>query len=531
VSSCARILTIGAFFVSCLDAQSSAPYVSQVLSWSSVFNQPVYGNGGTPTTVPHAVASVFGYSAPLPLSPNGSTSNTLASSNFTAATSFVQVNNAINSSIATALGVIPMASPAVGVVPQKDPATGVNDVPGTTTLGMVFTERAETIGKGKLYIGVTHQDFHFTSLNGQSLNGLQVLWPGQWQSGVYTNSGSFVTTSPATFRIGMDVRLSQNVAFITYGISDRVDVSVGLPVVHAAVAARTYDGILYSGDGNGDDSTSNPNSWSAGTFTPGGLVSPTTNFTLPNIGQSSLGKTGFGDTLIRLKARVLKNNRVVVAVGGDLRLPTGDAQNYLGTGAISVRPFAALSLKVLPTHGILFAPHFYAGWQFSGRSVLGGQLQASCRQPDGTLDPCGQQIPIPQGDYYATPFTTTKDFLPDVFSWAVGSEVAFGRRTTVTFDILGSDIGWIHGAPTLVNGSSSGISPITNQLTSATGLTNFDAAGNPLPPTSYSQFSGAFGFKRRVIGNLVFTFNELVRFDSNGLTARLSPLYGFGYTF
>jgi hypothetical protein len=48
---------------------------------------------------------------------------------------------------------------------------------------------------------------------------------------------------------------------------------------------------------------------------------------------------------------------------------------------------------------------------------------------------------------------------------------------------------------------------------------------------SFGQYSGAFGYKARIIGNLVATFNLLVRFDNNGLTARTTPLYGLSYTF
>ena len=48
---------------------------------------------------------------------------------------------------------------------------------------------------------------------------------------------------------------------------------------------------------------------------------------------------------------------------------------------------------------------------------------------------------------------------------------------------------------------------------------------------SFGEYSGAFGYKARIISNLVATFNMLVRFDSNGLTAHLTPLYGLGYTF
>jgi hypothetical protein len=505
-------------------AQSQAPpNLFNALSWSSVFNQTVYNSSGKSIGVLNqAVPNVYAFGANGSTISLGSVGATLPVPSFQVDTSIVKVNNAVNSSIATALSLIPLASPASGVIYQTDPATGVQ-LPAASTLGTVFTERAETIGKRRWYFGVTHQDFHFTKLNGQSLNGLQVVYPGGTPSGIKNLAGTGNLSSfPATFDVGMDVRLSQNLLVATYGITDRLDVSVGIPMVHAAVAARTYNGIIYDGDGAAGQTgatVANPNCWCAGTFNPGAYVSPTINFTLPNIGQSNLGKTGIGDVLFRLKGTVVQNSHIGVAVGGEVRAGTGKAQDYLGTGTTSVKPFAALSLYTAPSHGIVFAPHVNVGWQFSGQSVLGGQLQPNTLT--ATMND-GSGIVT----YNGAPLTATKGYLPDVFSWAVGTEVALGRRNTLVADILGNDIGWIHGAPSLVSGSFAGYSPTTLQAVNATGL----MAGANLT-TSFSQYSGSFGYKARLVGNLVLTFNALVRFDSNGLTARFAPLYGLGYTF
>jgi hypothetical protein len=332
------------------------------------------------------------------------------------------------------------------------------------------------------------------------------------------NGSTTLTSFPATFNIGMDVRLSQDVAFITYGVTNRFDLSVGLPLVHSAVAARTYNGILYDGGGLGAEtgSSANVNCWCAGTFNPGYFVNPATNFTLPGtIGLASLSKTGFGDLLLRGKGTVLQNQHAAIAVGADLRFATGDAEDYLGTGTTSIKPFVAASLYVPALHSIVFAPHLNLGWQFSGQSVLGGQLQPNTLTATTTSGIV---------TYDGAPLTATKDYLPDVFSWALGSEIAFGRHNTVIVDILGNEIGLVHGAPSLVSGSAQGFSPTTLASVTATGLTGTGK-------TSFSQYSGAFGYKVRVIGNLVFTFNALVRFDDNGLTARFTPLYGLGYSF
>src|SRR5579884_4220708 len=308
-----RIYVLTALAITSLRAQSSAtlpnpaPSLFDVLSYSSVFNQKVYDASGDQIgLLSNAVPNVYAYK-PTPnvaLSDlSGSELYSLKLEDFTVDTSIMKVNSAVNSSIATALGLIPLPSPASGVIYARDPSTGL-EVQAPGTLGPIFTERAETIGRHRIYIGFSHEDFHFTKLNGESLNAIQVLYPGGDASGV-TNKGTTLTSYPATFDLGMDVRLSEDVAFVTVGVTDRLDLSVGLPVVHAAMAARTYNGILYNGGGLGAEAgnATNVNCWCAATFNPGALVmkNPAEDFTQPDINHSSLSKTGFGDLLVRAK--------------------------------------------------------------------------------------------------------------------------------------------------------------------------------------------------------------------------------------
>jgi hypothetical protein len=132
--------------------------------------------------------------------------------------------------------------------------------------------------------------------------------------------------------------------------------------------------------------------------------------------------------------------------------------------------------------------------------------------------------------YIGAPFTTSKGYLPDVFSWAAGAELALGRRSTLIADILGNQIGWIHGIQNTVTQSESSnqeqtvISPYTQQPATATGLVS---AGR----VSFGQYSGSFGYKARLPLNLVASANFLVRFDNNGLVGRFTPLFGLGYSF
>jgi hypothetical protein len=518
---------IGAY-AQCSSPQTAAN-VSQVIISSTVTCLPIQAvtasNGATftptATTSTHAfnqiLLNVFSDTQAGNFANNAINNNP---SSYAIPAGQAALSSALSANIAVALSVIPVESPTSGYIYKTEPTTG-QLLPVTGTLGPIFTKRAETIGKGKFYFGVTHQDYHFTSFNGQSLNGMSILYAGNQTSNIQV-SGNSTATAPATINLALDVRLSQDLAFLTYGVTNHFDVSLGVPLVHSAVASTAYNGVIYAGTGVG--LTEGGRCWCVDTFTPGSFA-----LALPGIGSSSLGKTGIGDVVLRFKDAVLERPNVVLAVGADLRLPTGDAQNYLGTGTTSIKPFAALSLyKALP-YGIVFAPHADVGWQYFGRSVLGGTLQGT---PQTATLSDGSSV-----NYYGPPFTSTKGYLPTIFSWAVGTEVALGRSNTVIADVIGNEIGWGHGIQTLqsqpitctwqgVNNNMPFSCPAPAGAQAMT--SSFTAAPSR---SSFGQYSGAFGYKRRVFRGLVATFQVLVRFDNNGLVARVAPLYGLGYDF
>jgi len=494
-------------------AQATAPNVFDVVPYSALTSSGAFA---TVTSYGGSPCALVGGPPPSPCS--------FQPGNFQALKSVVNLSTSLDASIATALSVIPLASPASGVITKIDPQTGA-ELPSSSTLGPIFTERAETIGKHKFYIGISSQNFHFKTINNQSLNSLTLLDPGGQTTAIQAN-GTALTTFPSTFNVAADVSLAQNVAFLTYGVTNRFDISVGLPVVHAAVSSRAYNGLIYVGDGVGDQKgSSQPNCWCASTFTPGSApLSPTgqvngSGLFLPQMNYSNLAKTGFGDMLLRFKGNVLERSNVALALGVDLRLPTGDENNFLGTGAVAVKPFAALSLYTKQlSNGIVFSPHINVGWQIAGKSILGGGVTGA--------------TPVPLSNGFSAlgpPLLTTKDYLPDVFSWAAGSEIALGKHNTVVIDFLGNQIGWIHGIQNMTTQSVANALPPQASDTQATPTTisGLVSAGR----VSFGQYSGAFGYKARIAGNLVATFNMLVRFDNNGLTARATPLYGLSYTF
>jgi hypothetical protein len=167
--------------------------------------------------------------------------------------------------------------------------------------------------------------------------------------------------------------------------------------------------------------------------------------------------------------------------------------------------------------------------RLSLRPVILGRLRKSVL--GGVLTPTD----LAQNTAVGPPFTTNKGYVPDVFSWAGGVEMALGRRNTFIADILGNQIGWIHGMPNTTTQA------ISNVLL-PTGV-NGDSTGAAVPAkgtasglvsagyVSYGQYNASFGYKLKIAGNLIANFNALIRLDNNGLTARFVPLFGLGYSF
>ncbi len=148
-------------------------------------------------------------------------------------------------------------------------------------------------------------------------------------------------------------------------------------------------------------------------FNPAVVTSCTTTPCVNGSFSSAGTATGIGDVDLRAKYEVYQGEHFGFATGVDVRLPTGDEQNLLGSGAIGVRPFGIVS------YSARVSPHAEIGYELNGKSILAG-------------------------DFVATP--TTKGGLPDRFVYIVGADVAIVKRLTASSGVWATFI-W---RPTIV---------------------------------------------------------------------------------
>jgi hypothetical protein len=112
--------------------------------------------------------------------------------------------------------------------------------------------------------------------------------------------------------------------FATYGITDRWDVNLLLPVIFTSLDLRVRARI-------------NDVSGTAINFFD--RVTGTTE----QVRSTSDDKIGIGDLLLRSKYYLLGANGFNLAVGSSLRVPTGEEDNFQGLGDVTFTPFFALS--------------------------------------------------------------------------------------------------------------------------------------------------------------------------------------------
>ena len=334
---------------------------------------------------------------------------------------------------------LPLASPASGIIYRNDPKLNV-PVPSDETLGPVLTQRPETIGRHKLYIAATYQFFRFEDIDGLSLKNLPLFISVPGQGFEPTNNR-------------LDLTVHQTTGYLTFGLTSRVDVSLAVPVldIHEQL---TTSGLEYN--------------------LTSGMIQPIASRTIAG------SVTGIGDVIVAAKGTLWKPKHGGLAFGTEVRLPSGDAMNFLGAGTIGVKPFLSW------TYGGRFAPHANIAYQINGESVLASNAA---------------------GD---------KGHLPNRLFYSGGADVRATKWMTVAIDALAQRVF-----------DSQRVSQTTVLQTTQ----NMSYPSIAVSTGSYNRTDGSVGLKFKPVRNLIVTGNLLVKLDQGGLRARTVVLGGISYTF
>lgn len=230
-------------------------------------------------------------------------------------------------------------------------------VRSTESLGPILTERAATVGKGRMNLGLQFSRSWFTKFEGDDLDDLQVIFEHD-TGGTTGCPGGLHCDDIVLARV--DLELEQDIlAFIgTYGATENWDIGIVFPLVYVRAEANASAIVVLDPLGNGSGGVNHGFGGDSGD-------SP--------IDENLQEVFGIGDVVLRTKYNLsdllqTTDDPVIPNLGvlGQVSLATGDEDDLLGLGETSF-----LGLLIVSKQFDWFSPHVNAGYEITtGDSAL-----------------------------------------------------------------------------------------------------------------------------------------------------------------
>ena len=366
-----------------------------------------------------------------------------------------------NQAIASQLATFPLGSSSGGFTYTFDSSLGTY-ARSTNSFGPSFAERALTIGRRRWNMAASYQHASYSTFEGKDLDDRDIKF---YLTHEPLGNNDFFEGDLIETALSLDLKTDTFAFFVNYGITDSLDVGIAVPILHVSMDASVDATVLRLATQNitaihqFDSSGA-----STSTFTENGSA------------------TGIGDLTIRAKYHFLKAGGGGLALGLDLRTPTGDDENLLGTGATQAK-----FLLIGSTEARMFGPHFNIGYTFSSDSG---------------------------NDFFN---------VTDEFNYVFGTEFVVHPSVTIAADVVGRqfrDSGrLVETAKTFNFRSVAGVpgSATFNEFAQQSG--------------SLNNVIGAIGAKFNPAPNLLISANILFPFTDAGIRSNIVPVIGFEYSF
>jgi hypothetical protein len=364
-----------------------------------------------------------------------------------------------NQAIVSQLSTYPIGSPSGGFTYTFDPALGTYSR-SSDTFGASFAERALTIGRGRFNLGANYQHASFSSFEGRDLEGgaIRFYLTHQFTGGQFFE-GDLVETA-----LDLELKTDTFSLLANYGVTDRFDIGIAIPITNVSLNASIDATVLRLATAAQPGIHVFPGGGSTATFSDSGSA------------------TGIGDVLVRGKYHFLPTAGGGLAAAVDLRLPTGDEENLLGTGTTQAKLYLIGS-----SAANRFAPHFNIGYTISGDS--------------------------------SNPFIN----VTDEFNYVGGTEIRASERVTVNVDLIGRQL--IDSGRLVDEERTFRFTPQGGQP----GQANFTEFA--LREGNLNLLTAAIGAKFNPVRNLLITANVLFPLTKSGIRSNPVPVIGFDYAF
>jgi hypothetical protein len=230
--------------------------------------------------------------------------------------------------------------------------------PTSNSFGPIFAERAQTLGRGRLNAGVNYSRLNFSQLRGIPLEQLQLVFVHE--NSDFPNCDTIFQVDCAeyglplwehdliTLDLDLDMQAEVSAFYATFGVTDWLDVGFALPVVSFNMNGTSTATILQA------------SGLPALHFFGGTTTAPEFTATKATFASTS----GVGDLAGRFKIVMVRGEAVDLALLGEVRLPTGSEEDFLGSGSTNARGLFIAS----STYGD-FSPHLNIGYGYRGAEL------------------------------------------------------------------------------------------------------------------------------------------------------------------
>ena len=246
----------------------------------------------------------------------------------------------------TAARAVPVISSSAGFTYRFNPATEVFERT-SQTLGPVFLERPDTLGRNKFNVSVSFQYVELNAFDGTDLKKLENRDPIIIRA--FDANGNPIGFRATRLRYSLGLQNYVTGVGFTWGVMDDLDLNLYVPIIVTNMRVGVHAQDVATGDLSGN-------------FTPS--VGP------ERVGRDNGDAVGVGDILLRVKYQLARLDVAPLdqlrwALGMQLRLPSGSSSDFQGTGDVEISPFLYLSTVLWN----IVEPHMNLGVDFNTGDV------------------------------------------------------------------------------------------------------------------------------------------------------------------
>lgn len=348
----------------------------------------------------------------------------------------------ISGAVATSVSNVPIGATTSGETFRFEGGVPVSTA---TSAGPIFAERGQTLGKGRVLAGINRSSFAFSTLRGRPLSDIGLVFTHEnvdFPGCDAENGGQsckqlgipVLENETMQFDLNLDIAVNVTSLYTTFGVTDRLDVGVVIPMLETSFQGESFAQITPFG----------------GTTAAHFFSGTPTNPQLSQRKTTRGNAFGIGDVSARAKYNAYQSSRTAIAFIVDARFATGDKEDLLGAGDFAMRSQAIISSRFGN-----FSPHLNAGFLYNkgdlrnnsvlttlGFDHLLGPKVTLAADVVSELQVGSSKLVLPRPVTFQAPFvrtvnpTSIPDIRDDIVNGSMGFKFAASRNVLVVTNAL-----------------------------------------------------------------------------------------------